>query len=70
MTDETYNTTQAIVAQKFYCEIKGLHQFAPDDGRCPFCGGQIYDPPSGYSVKYALTNLITGCPLCRYSFVE
>ena len=70
MTDEIYNATQAMVAQQFYCETKRSPQFAPYDGRCPSCGGQIYEPPIGYSVEYASTHLITGCPYCRLSFVD
>lgn len=70
MTDETYNTTQAMVAQQFYCTLKGSPQFAPYDGQCPTCGFQIYDPPNGYSVEYASTHMITGCPYCRRSFVD
>ena len=78
--EETYNVTQALIAQENYCETKGCPHFAPYDGVCFSCHRQIYAPieheyrsqkwKSGYSVEYASSHLVTGCPHCSSSYVD
>ena len=78
--DETYNVAEAIAAQKAYCEKTGAPRFAPYDGVCYSCHQQIYAGEivkaghiryhSGYSVEYAASHLVTGCPYCYASYVD
>ena len=80
MEDEKYNIAEAIEAQQLYCESKGYPHFAPYNGSCYSCHQQIYAPiehqygsqkwTSGYSVEFASSNLVTGCPHCNSSYVD
>lgn len=69
MMNEHYNVEEAIAAQEKYCKENDYPHFAPSDGRCYKCYGQIYGE-KGWSVEQAASSLITGCPFCRYSYVE
>lgn len=62
-----FDSLKAINAQKEYCQSKSYPVFAPNDGRCYHCKQDIY---SSISVGIASTELITGCPHCRYSYVD
>lgn len=75
----SYNFDPAISAkaQAAYCDEHELPMFAPADGHCPRCGYNIYLPVNGshsavmgITVEEAGSRLITGCPICNYSFVE
>ena len=68
--EDKYNTQKAIKAQEDYCKNKNLPFFAPYNGRCYSCGQDIFEEPYGYTVEYAGSKLITGCPHCMVSFVE
>ena len=68
--DKVFNVKEAIRAQKAYCEREQLPQFAPEDGYCWSCHEQIYRGPHGIDVAQAGGRLITGCPLCRVSFLD
>lgn len=57
----------AIEAQAKYCKEMNLPHFAPYDGICFYCRCQIYEH---ISVSDADSHLISGCPVCRRSFVE
>lgn len=57
----------AARAQEAYCDGQEAPMFAPRDGICPACGRNIYE---ALTVEQAGTRLITGCPLCHYSFLE
>lgn len=74
---EYYNQFEAEKAQEDFCERNQAPLFAPRNGFCPRCAANIYSPyywrggaVSGYSVEYAGKHLITGCPHCRYSFID
>lgn len=69
----TYDTPEAIQAQRAYCDSHDLPHFAPEDGRCPNCFRDIYRPSpvvTAYSVQTAGARHITGCPHCNRSFCE
>ena len=68
-TKETFDTLAAIRAQEKYCDENHVPHFAPH-GRCYSCGRDIYASPNGYSVEYAASHLITGCPYCFMSYCE
>lgn len=65
----TYNILEGVLAQEQYCGEKQLPRFAPADSICPHCGFSIYGK-NGYSVEFASTHHITGCPYCRKSFLD
>lgn len=52
-----------MTAQRELCAYEGLPHFAPRDGICWRCGGQVYDRLDGRAH-------ITGCPFCAYSFCD
>jgi hypothetical protein len=64
MTDEI---RKCIEAQENYCNEHGYPIFMPVNGKCGRCGHQIFDV---ISLKGASNSLITGCPICHYSFCE
>lgn len=72
---EEYDIMKAAIAQRKYA---GDLLFAPLDGECYRCGKNIYKPVrdlsgkvlSGYSVEYAATHHITGCPHCHQTFCD
>lgn len=53
----------AIVRQLELCTDEGLPMFAPENGVCWSCKGQIYERVDG-------SRHITGCPLCSRSFCD
>ena len=73
-----FDAREAAYLQKQYCERNNLLYFAPHDGYCFFCGKNIYVPikypyndlVTGYSVEYASSHLITGCPHCNRSYCD
>ena len=65
----TYNSELAHKAQCDLCDRRKLPHFAPLDGICFYCGGNIYTD-GGVSVEEAGKRLITSCPLCRRSYCE
>ena len=72
-----FNPTQAAKAQEKYCDEHECPMFAPRNGLCYHCGYNIYLPVNGshgavlgYTVEEAGRKLISGCPICNYSFVE
>ena len=70
---QTYDVQMAIAAQNDYCNRKKQPMFAPDDGRCWHCFGNIYvqtQHANTYSVERAGSTHITGCPYCQRSFCE
>jgi len=52
-------------AQREYCRDMHYPHFAPSDGKCRYCGKQIYER---ISLKTAGSQLITGCPWCNRSY--
>lgn len=77
MSQEHWNTAEAITAQGEYCEKHRAPYFAPKSGLCFRCHRQIYGiydldgkELRGISVEKAGERLITGCPYCRMSFVD
>ncbi len=83
MSGPRYDISEAIKAQKMYCEQKRLPHFAPYDGRCWNCRQNIYSPgkhvwagrydgreTEGISVEKAGSELITGCPHCHRSYCD
>lgn len=60
-----FDVKKAIDAQERFCDENNLPLFAPDNGKCDHCRGQIYEK---ISVEKAGSELITGCPHCYYSF--
>ena len=64
---ETFDSELARHAQDEYCERNGLPHFAPYDGHCYRCHGDIY---SVISVENAGSVLITGCPCCHVSYCD
>lgn len=73
---ELQEKIKAISAQRNYCTNYHLPMFMPSDGRCFRCGRNIFEKKfvnsieTGYSVEYATTHLITGCPHCYASFCD
>ena len=74
-----YDTIKAIKAQRDYCKANDVPNFAPAfNGECYHCKHNIYEPckhpdgrvTDGITVERAGKTLITGCPHCRYSFVD
>jgi hypothetical protein len=65
----TFDSTVAAAAQRRYCAAKSLPMFAPSDGRCGWCHGDI-DGKGRYSVEEAGSGMITGCPICHRSFCD
>ncbi len=63
--DETI--AQKIAAQRAYCDGDEIPDFAPADGICWACGGQIY---AAITLAKAGSERITGCPLCCRSFCD
>lgn len=72
-----FNPKLAAKAQEDYCERNECPMFAPRDGLCYRCGYNIFLPFNGshgamlgITVEEAGRKLITGCPICNYSYVE
>ena len=71
-----FDVKEAIKAQEKLCIEKGYPHFAPYDGVCYRCGKNIYKPIEkgkyirGITVERAGSELITGCPHCKYSYCE
>lgn len=75
--ENNFNPTKAAAAQEAYCEQHDLPMYAPRNGLCYHCGYNIFMPVNrskgavlGITVEEAGAKLITGCPICNYSFVE
>ena len=72
----TYDPSEAVKAQRKYCEETGDPHFAPRDGICYRCRINIYREDTGrtdrkgISLESASTQLVTGCPFCCYSYCE
>jgi hypothetical protein len=69
MKEKKLTVREFITNQKEYCNENDTPFFMPDTDRCWRCGGQfitqlIKDGETGRD------KLITGCPLCNYSFVS
>lgn len=62
---ETPIVNAAYEAQVDYCNRRKMLMFAPD--KCIMCNGNIWEH---ISVEQAGKELITGCPICSYSFVN
>jgi hypothetical protein len=73
MVDKKVDTKESLVdvvevgvragRQVEVCRRLGVPCFAPGDGVCFCCGGQIYERLDGFAP-------VTGCPLCLWSFCE
>ena len=76
MEQEHFNVTEAIAAQRKYCEENGVPHFAPRNGICWRCHRNIYEPvnhgkyTAGISVEKAGRTLVTGCPHCCRSYCD
>ncbi len=74
--EQEFNVAEATKAQSGLCRENGYPEFAPSHGVCWRCHRNIYKPEkregyeSGYTVKYASENLITGCPHCHRSYCD
>lgn len=64
-----YNIKMASWTQLQFCKSKNLPLFAPEDGRCAYCGENIYSE-NGIDVKRAGETIITRCPFCDHTFVD
>lgn len=53
--------------QEMFCRNHNYPHFAPRDGRCYYCGSQIYEKIDFWTAAYIL---ITECPYCNRSFCE
>lgn len=71
----SYTDRQALVARRKTefpaahpptAEIPDVIDFAPPDGRCYHCRGDLV---AHHGEKYP-TTYITGCPFCHYSYCE
>ena len=58
---------EAAEAQIAFCDEKKYPMFAPRDGWCYRCGGNIYDK---ITTETAGKKLITSCPYCNASFTD
>ena len=56
-----------IKAQYEYCKEKRLPNFTPVNGICWNCHNNIYER---ITLEQAGSDLISGCPICHYSFCE
>ena len=65
-SEKVYSPSEA---QRRFCKEHAYPWFAPIS-RCPKCQNGIYEGPFGYSLEYAATHLITGCPYCNFSFTD
>jgi hypothetical protein len=63
----TPEVQEKIDAQQAYCDKLELPQFAPTDGICWCCSGQIY---KAITLEKASTQHITGCPLCCRTYCD
>lgn len=77
MSDKkTFDVEAAKAAQKKLQQEKGWPDFAPHDGICFDCKGQIYEErearwgKTGVSLEYASSALVTGCPHCKHSYCD
>ena len=75
--EKIYDRFRAAKAQEEFCARNHLPLFAPKNGYCYNCAGNIYDPVawhtcavSGYSIEEAGSRLITSCPHCHKSFTD
>lgn len=75
--NNNFNPKLAAEAQERYCEEHECPMFVPRSGLCYRCGYNIFLPVNsshgsvlGITVDEAGSKLITGCPICNYSFVE
>lgn len=73
MSEYVVNPSVAMLSEIYSVQKKlmggsNIGPFAPASGICYSCRGQIYN--SGEFVARGMTELITGCPHCHYSFVE
>ena len=67
VSKECYERPAKIEAQDKYCKTKHLPNFTPSGGLCWHCGKNIYD---SITLEQAGSELISGCPVCHYSFCE
>jgi hypothetical protein len=58
---------EKIDAQTKFVKEKGYPYFAPQNGHCWNCRGQIYN---SITLEEASTTLITGCPNCCRSYCD
>lgn len=64
-------TELCVTAQKNYCNEKHKPLFIDHDGRCGYCGRDIFSPTlGGYKLEQAGNTLITSCPYCRKTFCD
>lgn len=54
-------------AQASFCERERLPHFAPKDGVCWRCHGNLFDL---MTVEQAGSSLITGCRICNRTYVD
>ena len=54
-------------AQNEFCTKKKLPRFAPADGKCWACNGDLYE---NVTMDEASSEIITGCSVCNHSFVS
>lgn len=71
--EKTYDVEQASLAQKAYCKENGYPLFVHLQGLCWSCNKNIYlneEYTKGYSVELAGSELLTGCPHCKRSYLD
>ena len=61
-----YELNDKIEAQKKYCKLNGLPNFA-GNGNCFSCGKNVF---SAITIEQSGKDLITGCPHCNKSFCD
>lgn len=52
-------------AQRVFCREHSLPFFAPEGGRCPRCGRDVYEGADGAGEAQ-----VTGCPHCHATFCD
>ena len=62
---KVFDEERALKAQEEYCKQHNLPMFASE--RCPWCHGKVF---AHISVGKASSELITGCPVCGYTFCD
>lgn len=58
-----------MTAQRNYCRERKIPFFAGVTGKCFCCGKSVY-ADDGYSLTKCQTDIISGCPHCKASFVD
>lgn len=70
LIDNVYDGCEVIIkskAQEEMCDKFNVPLFAPEDGICYYCDGQIYEH---IPLEKATNEHITGCPICSHTYCD